>query len=115
MKRKTRSKYGNKKVKVDGYTFDSKKEARRYGELKLLLKGGVIKDLKLQPRYELQPSYKKNGKTIRKIEYIADFEYYDNEKQKLVIEDVKGMKTNTYKLKKKIFEYVYQDKEIKEI
>jgi hypothetical protein len=109
------SKYSNETAMVDEIGFDSRKEARRYKELKLLEKGGVIKDLRLQPHYELQPKYKKNGSTVRSITYVADFEYYDNEKQKLVIEDVKGMKTKTYRLKKKIFEYKYPDLEITEV
>lgn len=69
------NKYKNKKVIVDDYIFDSIQESRRYKELKLLLKAGKIRDLKLQPRFLLQDSFKKNGKTFRKIEYIADFMY----------------------------------------
>lgn len=108
-------KYYNKKTEVDGITFDSKLEAQRYRELKVLEKAGYIKDLKLQPKYELQPSYKKNGKTIRKIEYIADFSYFDNELNKLVVEDTKGFKTDVYRLKKKMFEYKYPELTITEI
>ena len=108
-------KYNSRKTVVDGITFDSKAEARRYMELKLLERAGQIKGLKLQPRYLLQESYKKNGKTVRKIEYIADFEYVDVRTQRVVIEDVKGVKTPVYRLKKKIFEYVYPNYEITEI
>jgi len=109
------SKYGSKKTIVNGITFDSKLEAKRYCELKLLAKGGVIKDLQLQPSFELQPSFKKNGKTIRAITYKADFSYYDNEKAKKVIEDTKGFKTKDYLIKKKLFEYKFPDLTIKEI
>lgn len=109
------NKYGNHKIIVDGIKFDSKLEAHRYMELKLLEKAKIIKELKLQVPFELIPSYKKNGKTIRAIKYIADFVYYDNEKKQQVIEDTKGMKTKEYMLKKKIFEYRYRDLEIKEI
>jgi hypothetical protein len=109
------SKYGNNKVIVDGIKFDSKLEARRYIELKLLEKAKIIKDLNLQVPFELIPSYKKNGKTIRAAKYIADFVYYDNEKEKQIIEDTKGFKTEEYKLKKKLFEYKYRDLEITEI
>ena len=69
------NKYFNKKTVVDGIQFDSKLEANRYCELKLLEKSGEIKDLKLQPKFLLQESFKKNGKTYRKVEYIADFTY----------------------------------------
>ena len=69
------NKYRNKKVIVDDYVFDSIQESRRYKELKLLLKAGKISDLELQPRFLLQDSFKKNGKTFRKIEYVADFMY----------------------------------------
>lgn len=62
--------------------------------------------MQLQPRFILQPRYRKNNKTIRSIEYIADFSYIDN-KGKRIVEDVKGIKTEVYKLKKKIFEYRY--------
>ena len=109
------NKYGNKKVIIDGIKFDSKLEGSRYRELKLMEKAKIIKDLKLQVPFELIPSYKKNGKTIKATKYIADFVYYDNEKKQQVIEDTKGMKTEIYKLKKKIFEYKYPELEIVEI
>lgn len=102
-----RSKYHNRKTEIDGITFDSYKEATHYQELKLLEKAGVITDLVLQPRYELQPAYEINGRKVRKIEYVADFEYFDTEKKQKVIEDVKGIKTDIYRLKKKLFEYKY--------
>ncbi|MGI6579919.1 MAG: DUF1064 domain-containing protein [Saccharofermentanales bacterium] len=110
-----RHKYNAKKTVIDEITFDSKAEAKRYAELKLLERAGEIKHLKLQPRYLLQESYKKNGKTIRKIEYVADFEYVDMRSKIVVIEDVKGVRTPVYKLKKKIFEYKYPNFEITEV
>lgn len=109
------NKYGNKKVIIDGIEFDSKLEGNRYCELKLMERAKIIKDLKLQVPFELIPAYKKNGKTIKATKYIADFVYYDNEKKQQVIEDTKGMKTEIYKLKKKIFEYKYPELEIVEI
>lgn len=69
------SKYYNKKVQVDMYVFDSIAESIRYKELKLLEKAGEISELKLQPRFLLQEAFRKNSKTYRKIEYIADFMY----------------------------------------
>lgn len=98
-----KSKYNAKKTVVDGITFDSRKEARRYQELKLMQRSGVIKDLSLQPSFLLQDKFKYQGKTQRKIEYIADFMYWDCVKMCFVVEDVKGMKTDVYKLKKKLF------------
>ena len=109
------SKYHNKKVTIDGVTFDSKLEATRYTELKLLEKNGQIKDLKLQPSYELIPSFTKGGKTYKKASYIADFSYYDNELNKTIVEDTKGFKTDVYILKKKMFEYLYKDLTIREV
>lgn len=109
------NKYGNRKIIVDGIKFDSKLEANRYQELKILKKIGEIKDLDRQVKFELQPSYKKNGKTIRAIYYIADFVYYDLNKKKKIVEDTKGFKTEVYKLKKKLFEFKYPELEIKEI
>lgn len=109
------NKYKNKKIVVDGIEFDSKKEANRYGQLKLLEKAELIKELELQKIFELQPSFKKNGKTYRKITYKADFYYYDNHLERYVVEDTKGFKTDIYKIKKKMFEYVYPDLELLEL
>ena len=105
------NKYKNKKTIIDGIEFDSKAEAKRFCELRLLEKARKIKDLTLQPCFILQPSFKKNGKTYRKIEYIADFQYEEN--GKIIIEDVKGMETKEFKIKRKLFEYKYPDLEIK--
>lgn len=69
------NKYRNKKTQVDMYVFDSIAESKRHKELALLQRAGEIQNLELQPRFLLQESFKKNGKTYRKIEYIADFSY----------------------------------------
>lgn len=91
-------KYHAKKTVVDGITFDSKKEANRYIVLKRQEMAGTISDLKLQVRFELLPTIKLPGETLRKKGYIADFTYrYDG---KLIVEDVKGFKTPIYSLKK---------------
>lgn len=108
------AKYHNKKIQYDGYTFDSIKEKNYYIKLKLLEKAGKIKELELQKEYELQPSYKLNNKTSRKITYRADFTYKTTEDDKLHVVDVKGFRTDVYRLKKKIFEYKYRI-EIEEI
>ena len=109
------TKYKSKKIILDNIKFDSKKEGNRYEELKILEEAGLIKELELQKVFELQPSFKKNGKTYRKITYKADFYYYDNHLQRYVVEDVKGFKTEVYKIKKKLFEYVYKDLELLEV
>ena len=105
------NKYRNKKVIVDGYVFDSIQESKRYKELKLLLKAGKIQNLELQPHFLLQKSFEKNKKRYRKIEYIADFKYEEN--GKIIVEDVKGIQTDVFKLKHKIFEKLYPDLELK--
>ena len=105
-KKKKKSKYKAVKTEINGIEFDSKKEARRYKELKILEKADEIKSLELQPRFLLQEKFKYNGKTVRKIEYVADFRYID-EKGNTIVEDVKGMKTEVYKIKKKIFLKIY--------
>ncbi len=109
------SKYHSKKAVVDGIEFDSKAEAKRYCELKILERYGKIKDLSLQHKFELQPSFKKNGKTIRAITYVADFVYLDLEQMRIMVEDVKGFKTKEYLLKKKLFEYKFPTLTITEI
>ena len=95
------SKYHSKKEMVDGITFASKKEARRYQELKLLERAKAIQDLKLQVAF---PLIKKsiNG---REIKYIADFVYYED--GKLIVEDTKGYRTDVYKLKKRLVAELY--------
>ena len=109
-------KYHNKIVEIDNIKFASKKEAKRYGELKLLEKADIIKNLELQKKFELQPCYtNNNNENIRAINYIADFFYYDNEKGLFIVEDTKGYRTDVYKIKKKLFEYKYPNLTIKEL
>lgn len=105
------NKYRNQKTQMDMYVFDSAKEAQRYRELKLLEQAGEISNLELQPRFLLQDSFRKNGRTYRKIEYVADFKYIEN--GKTIVEDVKGLQTNVFKIKHKLFEKIYPDLELK--
>lgn len=93
-------KYRNKKTEIDGILFDSKKEAARYAELKLLEKAGVIKNLELQPKFELMPKQKGKYRNERNCVYIADFMYKEN--GEIVVEDTKGMKTRDYIIKRKL-------------
>ena len=120
--RRNGTKYNASKCVVDGITFDSRKEAKRYCELKLLEKGNVIRDLRLQVEFELLPNqyatekrYGKNGKPLkdkkvlleRRVVYRADFVYTLNETNETVVEDVKGIRLDTYKIKKKLMLYRY--------
>lgn len=105
------NKYKNKKVQVDMYVFDSIAESKRYKELKLLERAGKIQDLELQPHFLLQEAFKKNGRAYRKIEYIADFKYTENEKT--IVEDVKGIQTDVFKIKHKLFEKKYPELELR--
>ena len=109
------SKYnvGKKSTRTyNGLVFQSKNEMKRYRELLLLQKSGAITDLQLQTPFVLLDNYVKNGKKIQGVKYNADFTYYEN--GNYVVEDVKGVKTDVYKIKKKLFEYRYPDLEIRE-
>lgn len=102
------NKYHNIKTKYDDITFDSKKESQVYSRLKTMERFGLIKDLELQVEYELMPKFELNGKTYRKTTYIADFRYFSNEDNKIHVIDVKGVKTDVYKLKKKMMAYIHK-------
>jgi hypothetical protein len=97
----SKSKYRNHKVTVGALNFDSKAEARRYGELVVLQRAGMISELKLQEKFTLIG--KQKGE--RAASYIADFTYM--ERGELVVEDVKGMKTREYVLKRKLMLFVH--------
>lgn len=124
------SKYRSKKVTVDGVTYDSQKEYYRWCELCLLQKAGKITDLERQVKFELIPAqyrtvetgerYKRNNlaRGIRAGDpktkevcleqscvYIADFVYRENGRQ--VVEDTKGVRTEAYKIKRKLMLYIY--------
>ena len=90
-----RRKYNNRPTVIDGYRFDSKLEASRYGELRLLEKAGDIKDLEVHPHYPLEV----NGLKI--CTYEADFRYTDN-RGTIHVEDVKGFDTAVSRIKRKL-------------
>lgn len=95
------SKYHNRKTVRHGITFDSKHEADRYDELRLLLKAGKIHDLKLQQTYKLVEAQRTpTGAAVRAVTYIADFVYTRD--GKTIVEDAKGFKTKDYIIKKKL-------------
>lgn len=102
-----RSKYNARKIVVDGHKFDSEREAMRYRALKKMEQDGKIAQLELQPRFELVPAFRCQGEAVRKMEYVADFKYLDFERGGLVVEDVKGFRTPEYKIKCKLFKYLY--------
>ena len=111
---KSRNKYNARKTMIDGIVFDSKAEAERYLFLKSEEQAGNISNLCCHPRYVLQPSFKVDGKTIRAITYTADFSY-TSLKGIPIVEDVKGVKTAVYNLKKRMFLYQYPDLYFQEV
>ena len=99
-------KYNSIKTEVDGIKFDSKKEANRYLELKILERAGEISHLARQVKYELIPSQRVDGKLVeRPCSYIADFVYLEN--GETVVEDTKGYKTPDYIIKRKLMLQVH--------
>ena len=110
MKMKKPSKYNNRKVELDGFTFDSQKEARRYSELKLLVRVGEISELELQKSFVLAESVKFNNEPRAKpaIRYVADFAYMEN--GVMIVEDVKSKATKSlpvYRMKKHLMKSVH--------
>lgn len=103
------NKYRNKKMVLNGRVYDSKKEMLRAIQLKQMEKVGMISDLQEQVRFVLQESFVNNcGKKIREIAYVADFVYNENGKQ--IVEDCKGIRTDVFKIKHKMFEKRYPEK-----
>ena len=95
------SKYHNKKTTVGGISFDSRAEANRYCELMLLLERGEIRNLKLQPEFTLTEAFiTPTGIREKRMCYRADFSYEQD--GRTVVEDVKGVRTEAYKIKRKL-------------
>ena len=103
------NKYGAKKEVVDGHRFDSRKEARRYVSLKMLVMSGDITDLKVHPKFVLLEGFIYRLRKIRAITYTADFMY--QEKGETIVEDVKSSATKTqlFKVKWKMVKYKYPE------
>lgn len=136
---KGKRKYGNKKVYFNEYTnqtfeeytfkklvekkeidinnfvkFDSIQECNYYKDLLILVKVGEIKHIELQPKFTLIPRFEKDGMIISAITYTADFKVsYSNGKVEVI--DVKGMVTNEFKTRWKLFEYKYPDMSLRVI
>ena len=111
------SKYKAKKVELDGHTFDSKKEAKRYTELKQMEERGEIDRLLLQVPFELLPPQQtKTGANYRAVKYIADFMYFKDGQR--VVEDVKGYRKGQayqiFQIKKKMLKWFF-DIEVVEV
>jgi hypothetical protein len=106
------NKYNARKTEIDGITFDSLAEGKRYGELKLMYNNGDIDRLQVHPRYVIWEGIDPKGKK-QKIEYEGDFTYIENGAQ--VVEDVKGVLTAVFRLKKKMFTCRYPDIKFVEI
>lgn len=102
-----KSKYHAQKTVLNGIKFDSKKEANRYAELKIMERAGIIKGLQRQVRFELIPSFDVDGKHYRPTTYVADFVYTDTKSGKQVVEDCKGFRTDIYRLKAKMFAHKF--------
>lgn len=101
------NKYNARKVQDDGYVFDSAKEHRRYKELVALQRTGAISALVVHPKYTILDGYTRvDGKKIKAVTYIADFEYVEG--GRTITEDVKGVQTAVFKLKRKLFEWRYR-------
>lgn len=107
--KKKRSKYNNKKVKLDGYTFDSQLEAEYYMQLKLREKANDILFFRVYPQYLLQPAFEKDGEKYGKIEYVADFEIHHTDGSIEVV-DTKGYITDVFRIKMKLFHKKYPHK-----
>lgn len=122
------AKYRNRKVTIDGITFDSKHEANRYRELQVLERAGQIYGLELQKKFVLVPAqyetfdrYGKNGKPLKdgkkcvekEVAYYADFTYI-TARGEYVVEDAKGVKTKDYIIKRKLMLFIH-DIKVKEV
>lgn len=109
MAKLVRSKYGAKKTQVNGITFDSKAEAKRYEELLLLERSGLVSNIELQKKFVLLPSKRNaDGYLERETAYVADFVYVDSVAG-LVVEDIKSPATRTseYVIKRKLMLHVH--------
>lgn len=112
-----RNKYGvsDKAARtVDGIVFDSAAECGRYCQLRQMERLGLIRDLELQPSFTLQERFVYQGTRYAAIRYRADFRYWAADERKEIVEDVKGCRTEVYKLKKKILLRTHPDIEFRE-
>lgn len=105
-KSEAKSKYHNEKVEFRGITFDSIKERDYYILLLDREKKGEVRHINRQYKVEIQPAFTTpSGEKIKAITYLADFYFYDKTRKAWRIIDVKGYKTDVYRLKKKLLAY----------
>ena len=110
-------KYRAKKTTIDGLTFDSQLEGRRYLQLKAREKSGEIEGLQLQVEFQVSRGMKNRmtGQKIRSSMYIADFVYWDRAQQRYIAEDTKGMETPEFRLKWKLCQSLYPQYEWRKV
>ena len=105
----SRRKYNNQPTEVDGIRFDSKAEAKRWQDLKLLERAGLITDIRRQQKLELAPSVRIPGESRARppLRYICDFAYQDLRTNTLVWEDVKGIQTPAFRIKQHLAKSIH--------
>ena len=111
------TKYHSKKTVVDGITFDSKLEAERYLQLKLLENAEEISCLQLQVEFQILRGWVNfvTGEKIKSRYYIADFVYIDNTTNKMIVEDTKGVETTEFRLKWAMVKSLYPQYEFRKV
>ena len=111
------TKYNAQKTAIDGITFDSKLEAERYTQLRLLEKAGEISMLILQPEFQILRGFinPETGEKIKSKFYIGDFQYIDEANNKIIVEDTKGMETAEFRLKWSLVKSQYPQFEFRKV
>lgn len=110
--RPRRHKYNARRTTLKGVSFDSKAEAARYADLLLLVRAKQIRDLEVQKRFLVFPAFRHAGKHIRGIFYVADF-FYQDARGNWIAEDVKGVETPVFKIKRKLFMHEFPQIELR--
>lgn len=111
------TKYHAQKTTVDGITFDSRLEATRYQQLRLLEKADEITALVLQPEFQILRGFinPDTGEKTRSRFYVGDFQYIDNATNKMIVEDTKGMETPEFRLKWDLVKSLYPQYEFRKV
>ena len=104
-------KFGNRHVEIDGLRFDSAAEGRRYEQLRMLERAGEIQDLRVHPRYVIIDALRVGSRREKAIVYEADFAYTEMGRQ--IVEDVKGVETAVFRLKRRLFLQRYPELEFR--
>lgn len=111
------TKYNAQKTTVEGITFDSKLEAERFIQLRLLEKADEISALVLQPEFQILRGFvnPETGEKVKSRFYVGDFQYIDNATNKIVVEDTKGMETAEFRLKWSLVKSMYPQFEFRKV